>query len=138
MFACQTINVFCFQFCDSGAKPVLELRKLACTNPPRRNPNSRSLPRHIALLRGQIPLAGVIQLREAPGAVQVRSHLHTGAATSHHHPIQIDLRLQSDQIPGQAGRQLTGLDGAAIGMRLGQVAGDGVRIGLGCRHIAQG
>lgn len=92
----------------------------------------------VACLAGQVPLRRVAELGEAACALQVCAHGQWCAAGGYGHAVKVDLGLEVDQVAGQGAWQFARLDRCAIGVRLGQVAGDQVCISLAGGDIAEG
>mgnify|MGYP007030561462 CR=1 FL=1 len=68
--------------------------------------------------------------------MQVCTHGDALGGLGYHLAVQADLGFEVDEVAGQAGGEFIGLDGAAVCVGFGQVAGDEVGAGLVCGHVA--
>ena len=70
--------------------------------------------------------------------MQVCTHGDALGGLGYHLAVQADLGFEVDEVAGQAGGEFIGLDGAAVGVGLGQVAGNEIGCGLVGGNVAQG
>ena len=136
LFSAEVGGVFGFEFAFGGFQPGLEGVELFGTDAPGADADGGGLPGHMAVVGAQVPLAGVTQLGEAALPLQVCAHGDSCAALGHHLAFQRDRWFEADEVAGQAGGEFCGLDGAAVCVGFGQVAGDEVGAGLVGGHVA--
>ena len=138
LFSGEVGGVFGFEFAFGGFQPGLEGVELFGTDATRADADGGGLPCRVAVVGAQVPLAGVSQLGEAALPLQVGAHGDALGGLGYHLAVQADLGFEVDEVAGQAGGEFIGLDGAAVGVGLGQVAGNEIGCGLVGGNVAQG
>ena len=121
-----------------AAQPTLELAQLTRPDACGADADGRGLSDRVAGIGGDVPLSAVVELGEPARTLQGGAHGQRLAAGGDRLAFEIDLGFEVDEVARQTGWQFAGLDGAAVGVGLGQVAGDEVSVGLGGGDIAQG